>query len=345
MCHRGVGVTASTTLQGLANPFRLRTGGSGDPKATGRGATNAAWDSSAVRADDRSLPTKPAAGVTTWVSSRDRRPTERRPLLAAAPEDLKRIGLAAFGGESTHPPGLSGIPVGDLDRYAMAFLEAAGYPSSGTPQWDAAHTRFLDELTHAAELAGDWGFVGALCVGWNCVDAVHRADPRYSAIVDRALDVLRRDGVSYTSVPPFAMDRWQSIHGFDGSRPKGWPSALAYLPIPDADAVPEYEDLRVGASHGRWLKRQRLPSNMIHAERRPDGSIQAVLEGADPETGQSRRWDWEGLSAPDYPSFLRELGDRLVTHSYWAHDDLIPYFPCRQRSRDQMRIEARAVAL
>jgi hypothetical protein len=66
------------------------------------------------------------------------------------------------------------------------------------------------------------------------------------------------------------------------------------------------------------------------------------MEGTDPDTGQVRRWDWEGLNAPDYPAFLRDLGDRLITHSLWAHDDVIPYFPCRRRSRDQMRIEARA---
>jgi hypothetical protein len=52
-----------------------------------------------------------------------------------------------------------------------------------------------------------------------------------------------------------------------------------------------------------------------------------------------------GLSAPDYRSFLRELGERLVTYTYWAHDDLIPYFPCRQRSRDAMRIEAQATSV
>jgi len=226
----------------------------------------------------------------------------------------------------------------------MAFLEAAGYPSSGTRQWDAAFGQFLDELTHAAEIAGDWGFVGALCVAWNCLDSGHREDPRYLAVVDRALEVLRTDGVSYTAVPPFAMDRWQSVHGFDGGQPKGWPSALAYLPVPEADATPEYQDLADGELR-QLAQAPAAPTNKICAERRADGSIQAVVVGVDQETGENRRWDWEGLSAPNYPRFLRELGDRLVTHTFWAHDDLIPYFPCRQRSRDQMRIEARATEL
>ena len=47
-----------------------------------------------------------------------------------------------------------------------------------------------------------------------------------------------------------------------------------------------------------------------------------------------------GLSAPTYGEILRELGDRLVTPRHWAHDDLAGFFPCRSRSRDELRIEA-----
>jgi hypothetical protein len=264
----------------------------------------------------------------------------RAPLLTATPADLKRIGDVAFGGESIYPQGMSALPAGELDGYAMTFLAAATYPESGSP----AFGQFIEQLASAAEVAGNWGFVGAILVGWNCVAGEHRQNPRYLTILDRGLEVLREDGVSYTSVPPFAMDRWQSLHGFDEAHPKGWPSPLTYLPVPSADAAPPVEGLARGESR-RLAQAPAAPSNMIYGEGRPDGSIQAVMEGVNPETGQLRRWDWEGLTASDYPGFLRELGDRLVTHAYWAHDDLIPYFPCRQRSRDQMRIEARAAVL
>ena len=116
------------------------------------------------------------------------------------------------------------------------------------------------------------------------------------------------------------------------------------LPVPTVDAAPLVDDLADGESR-KLAQAPAAPANTIYAERRPDGSIQAVVEGPNPETGEVRRWDWDGLNASDYPGFLRELGERLVNHTCWAHDDLIPYFPCRQRSRDQMRIEARAVAL
>jgi hypothetical protein len=264
---------------------------------------------------------------------------QRRPrLLAATPADLARVGETAFGGQSIYPPGIVST---DLDAYAIAFLKAAGHPAGGSPAEAAANAQFLEELVEAAELAGDWGYVGAMGVAWNCVFPAYRQDPRYLAILDRALEVLRADGVSYTSVPPFAMQRWQSLHGFDGVRPSGWPSALEDLAVPSGEAAPPVVGLADGETR-KLAQAPAAPANTIWAERRPDGSVQAVVEGPHPDTGQLRRWDWDGLSAADYPSFLRELGDRLVTHTLWAHDDLIPYFPCRQRSRDQMRADARA---
>ncbi len=250
----------------------------------------------------------------------------------------------AFGGHCVNPPGISGIPTAELDGYALAFLTAAGFPASGSPAERAANGQFLDELTSASELAGDWGFVGAMCVGWNCVAPAYQEDARCQEILDRALETLRLDGVSYAAVPPFAMERWTSVHGHDDIRPAGWPTPLGDLSVPTGGDVPPVEDLADGETR-KLAQAPAAPSNMIFAERRPDGSVQAVIEGVDAETGVPRRWDWDGLSAPDYPSFLRGLGDRLVTHTCWAHEDLTPYFPCRQRSRDELRSEASAQVL
>jgi hypothetical protein len=155
---------------------------------------------------------------------------------------------------------------------------------------------------------------------------------------------MRTDGVAWTAVPPFAMKRWTAVHGHGGTEPKGWPSPLANLPVVAVAEAPPVEDLTEGEVR-RLAQPPAAPQNSICAERRGDGSIQAVIEGTDPDTGELRRWDWDGLCAPDYPAFLRELGDRLVTHTHWAHEDLVPYFPCRARSRDQLRIEARAQLL
>ncbi|HWT92862.1 MAG TPA: hypothetical protein VN238_07685 [Solirubrobacteraceae bacterium] len=259
----------------------------------------------------------------------------RPPLLTATPAELARLGRIAFGGDAIHPPGINGLPPGDLDRHALAFLEAAGYPAAGSEAEAEASSRFLDEITNAADSGGAWAFVGAMLVVWNTLGEEHRRTPRALAITDRALERLRRDGVAYTSVPPFAMQRWQAVHGFDGPRPAGWPSPLKDLALPAAEDV-SVANLQEGEVR-RLATSPAAPANTILAERRLGGAIQAVVEGPDPETGQTQRWDWEGLNAPDYASFLRELGERLVTHTAWAHDDLMPFFPCRQRSRDELR--------
>ncbi|MEJ7786585.1 MAG: hypothetical protein WKF96_17425 [Solirubrobacteraceae bacterium] len=70
----------------------------------------------------------------------------------------------------------------------------------------------------------------------------------------------------------------------------------------------------------------------------------AIIDGIDQSDGVRKRWEWFMLDAPDYVTFLRELGERLVNPSSWTHDDLAPYFPCRPRSRDQMRLAARAMS-
>jgi hypothetical protein len=279
------------------------------------------------------------------VSFFSRSKSERRSRFSTAtPEDLRRLGEMAFGGESVNPPGISGIPIAELDGYALTFMTTGGYPESGSAAESAANGQFLDELTSAAELAGDWGFVGAMFVAWNCVPPAYLDDVRCRKIIDRAVEVLRLDGVSYAAVPPFALDRWTTDHGYDESGPAGWPTPLADLPVPAPEDAPPVEDLADGEAR-KLAQAPANPANTIFAERRGDGLIQAVVEGIDPETGAPRRWDWDGLNATDYPSFLRELGDRLVTHSHWAHDELIPYFPCRQRSREEVRIEARAQVL
>ena len=158
-----------------------------------------------------------------------RSPTKRRAhVLAAAPDDLKRIGVTAFGGETVYPRGLSDIPVGELDRYAIAFLEAAGYPSPGTPQWDSAQSRFLDELSDVAKLAGDWAFVGALCVGLNCVG--YQSVARIIGIWRSSTGRSRSCARTAFPIRLYHPSRWtggQSVHGFGDVHPKGWPSALA----------------------------------------------------------------------------------------------------------------------
>jgi hypothetical protein len=159
-----------------------------------------------------------------------------------SPEELARFGEMAFGGESPHPPSLQGIPAGELDAPALAYhLSARAEAFSAT-----ASLELLGELLAAAEGGGDWAYVGALCVGWNTVAESFQEDAVYHEIMDRALEVMRTEGVSYTSVPPFAIDRWKLLHGYDGIAPAGWPSALDELSVVLPAEAPPVEDLAPG---------------------------------------------------------------------------------------------------
>jgi hypothetical protein len=106
----------------------------------------------------------------------------------------------------------------------------------GTAQWAALHQQFFDELTVTAERAGDWGFVGALCIANNFVADADRQDSRFLAILDRALLVMRDDGVAFAAIPPYALRRWEEVHGTEGLSPAAWPSALAHLAVPPSPA-------------------------------------------------------------------------------------------------------------
>jgi hypothetical protein len=263
-----------------------------------------------------------------------------RGVLSATSADLVRLGTASFGGEDPTCPGLSALSISELDGYVIAAMAAAGNPIPGTSEWAALHQRFFDELTATAERAGDWGFVGALCIANNFVADTDRQDSRFLAILDRALQVMRDDGVAFAAIPPYALRRWEDVHGTEGLSPAGWPSALAHLAVPARGEVPVTSDLAEDESRRMAQLHEGPHSNVIYAERRPGGTVVAVINGIDAADQKRKRWEWDGLDADDYSTFLCKLGDRLVTPSYWAHDDLVPYFPCRARSRNEMRIEA-----
>jgi hypothetical protein len=139
------------------------------------------------------------------------------------------------------------------------------------------HARFLDELAAAAAVGGDWAYAGALCVGQNFVTTETRGYSTFRTVVDRALEFLRTDGVSYTALPPWTVEYWRAQHGAEGIHPAGWPSALEDIAIPrDEDDIP-LEEIGIGESR-KLAQAPAAPANMIFAERRGDGTVAAVIE-------------------------------------------------------------------
>jgi len=260
-----------------------------------------------------------------------RGPSAPRRVLQASPSELAQVGETAFGGESAHPPGFS---LTAYDQYAVGALEAAGYPPTGTPSYAAFESQFFAEAAEIGAQASPWGIVGAFGVATNLATTEAKADPVYVQVMFASLDILRRDGVAWTSVPPFAIDAWVRTYGRDGVHPKGWVSALRVVPVPPVGREPATDELTDDES--RPLSRDQTDKRTMFAWRRSDGRVVGIIEGIDDADGSQKRWEF-GIDADTYTDFLRQLGERLVTPQLWTHDDLMPYTPCRSRSRAEMR--------
>jgi hypothetical protein len=248
-------------------------------------------------------------------------------------DELSLVGRRLFGGESPHPPGFSRLT--ELDALAIRGIERHGHPTPGTAAWAAMEAGCLADLRMASH-DDDWAVVGAFCVVCNTCADLPSQQPEFVRLMEDALDFMRRDGVAYAAVPPFAIRHWEGVHGTEGVRPAGWPSAFDTVPLPDdtwqpSMSVPLGEVRAVALGTVQGLSRSYLIEN------RGDAGFVVLIEGADPESGVDRRWEWHGVSAPTQVGILRELGDRLITPTDWAHEDLAPWFPCRARTRDDMR--------
>lgn len=258
----------------------------------------------------------------------------RRPaLIVPTAAELAQIGEVTFGGASPYPRGLL---MTELDPYVVATLEAAGYPIAGSPEFASLQAKFLEELWCLSETGPTWSIVGAFLVGTNFCPPDAWKDPAFLRLMDAALETLRDDGVAYTALPPFALERWQQVHGFDGIHPAGWPSAIE--DVQHRTATPPVEDLGQGESRKLTESGSGPGARAIYAERRADGRVVALIDGVDASDHVHKRWAWEmGPESDSYGDFLDELAERLVTPTTWTHEDIVGRFPCRQRSREELR--------
>jgi hypothetical protein len=96
--------------------------------------------------------------------------------------------------------------------YLPGFL-AAGPPTAGTPEYEAFVDGFLDELFAAASATDEWAYPGALYVAKDFLGPDGMANPRFVAIVDRALPFMVSAGVSDGFIPMFLQSRWLEFGG------------------------------------------------------------------------------------------------------------------------------------
>jgi hypothetical protein len=254
-------------------------------------------------------------------------------------DELAAVGRAAFGGEELHPQGLQWP---GLDPYAITVYERAGYPPVVGAAADEFFGRFLEDLAGSVDPSVGWASVGAMLIAANVLPSDQYGHPRFLALLDAALRSLRADGIAYSVLPPFMVGYWTSRYGYDGVHPSGWPSSLDVLTVPQAGEEPSVIELAEGESRTLSIDSPEPDARKFGAERR-GARVVATVTGVDTSDGLVKHWDLH-VEAPSYLPFLREFGEYLVTPRWWTHGDLLPYIPCRARTRQQMREAVAAAA-
>lgn len=194
-----------------------------------------------------------------------------------------------------------------------------------TPGMEAANKapeRLVSEICEAASDSGGWALVGGVRLLME-LDLVRRcsADPQFLALLDGALRFMQSQGAPSGALRPFESDRWietqgslRTFIGYD----------LAEMPPPGDE--PALTDLQVGDFWKVVQLGAQPNSNMIYVERREADLYFAVTQAPRSDEDPERvMWDW--FSEGTLLELLRELGERMVTPPYWAHEDLLPYFP------------------
>lgn len=153
-------------------------------------------------------------------------------------------------------------------------------------------------------------------------------DERFLAMQDRALDYLKSVKASSGHLTRDEADRWIERHGdlrtsFDG---------IYDVEVPAAGMPLDYKPLEPGQS--RLLARMgpAEDDNRFFAEHRPDGKFIVYSERIwSVDEPDMRRCEEPQLGTFDgLPDLFRALGNMLGTPTYWADDDLQPYFPSRR---------------
>lgn len=218
--------------------------------------------------------------------------------------------LAMFG--RNHCNGLDPDPSATATTLYMPGMTAA----------QQGPEELLNQLADAGFSRGGWALVGAVRLLMELgVERTFSAHPRYVELLDASLLFLQSQGVSSGVLRPFELDRWIATHG----------SVRTFIgydlaPVPDAGQEPAAEDLPVGEFRRLAQLTVQPDSNAIYVDHRAENVYFAVTQAPKSDEDPERiMWDW--FSAPTLLALLRDLGERMVTPPYWAHEDLLPYFP------------------
>lgn len=116
---------------------------------------------------------------------------------------LPEVGRTIFG----TPPAYV-----DVSDFYLPGFQAAGFPTSGAA-WDAFVERFITDLTAGAANIGGWAEAGAFHVARDFVKSEDWAKPSLVALMDRGLRFLISVGTDRSSIPNFALRRFDELGG------------------------------------------------------------------------------------------------------------------------------------
>lgn len=123
------------------------------------------------------------------------------------PEELERIGIAAYGGATP----LGAMP-SLVDPMVLEVLQGGGFPRSGTDEHTRLTDQFLGALESAAARASDWGNVGAFIVADNFLDVGQEEHPTYLRLALAGLRSLKTAEVPMSAMPPYMHKLWNRLN-------------------------------------------------------------------------------------------------------------------------------------
>lgn len=269
------------------------------------------------------------------------------PDAVAKPNLLRRAaGRRQPGKPRVHERQRSALPpsvIGGLEGFGQAQIDARREGRSvSDPRYDwqsfigpaftalqgAEREQTIDELADAAlgSSSRSPATMGAYCLLAEFDPGL--SDRRYLRLLDDSLEYMRSLGFSSAHLTRYEADRWVELHGdlresFDGTFDVG---------VPEPGDIPAAKPLGVNEARMVALTAPLPDGNAFFAEHREDGSYAVYSERVHSDVDRTRsRYEETQLGRFDsLADLLRAVGEMFGTPTYWADQDLKPYFPRRR---------------
>lgn len=152
-------------------------------------------------------------------------------------------------------------------------------------------------------------------------------DPRFLHLLDASLSFMQSQGFSSGHLRRYEADRWLETH--DDLRTSF--DRLEDAPIPSPGVEPQPKELRLGEARLLATMGPGETDNRFFAERQADGYVVYSERLPDADARTRARYDETSLgSFASLSDLLRALGQYLGSPTFWADEDLTPYFPVRR---------------